>query len=121
MICDKPMRSQEFLQTTQNKETSEEKIAKALRKQLLLVAGLKQEEIDKIDFSSLSDDEIQGILRRKLMGETQTMDLHRQQLSVPKQRVVSVQETNNYLEKGWEYVAKLTDSMVVIKNNFENN
>jgi hypothetical protein len=114
-------RSQEFLQTSQSKETSEEKLAKALRKQLLLVAGFKQEEIDKIDLSALGDEEIQGILRRKLLGDTQAIDLQKQQPSSPKQRVVSVQETNSYLENGWEYVAKLTDNMVVIKNNFENN
>jgi hypothetical protein len=114
-------RSQEFLQTSQNKETSEEKLGRALRKQLLLVAGFKQDEVDKIDLSTLSDEEIQGILKRKLMGETPTMDLHKQQPSIPKQRVVSVQETNNYLEHGWEYVAKLTDNMVVIRNNFDNN
>jgi hypothetical protein len=35
--------------------------------------------------------------------------------------VVSVDEANDYLAKGWEYVAKLSDNKVVIKISSTNN
>lgn len=66
-------RSQEFLQTKANEETSEEKLRGSFRKQLLLVAGLGQEEVDKLDLSSMSDEELQSLVRQKLLG-AQTPD-----------------------------------------------
>jgi len=60
-------RSQEFLQTSRSAETSEEKISQAFRKQLLLVAGFKQDEVDRMDLASLGDEELQEIVRKKLL------------------------------------------------------
>jgi hypothetical protein len=102
-------RSQEYLQTTKSAETSEERLAQAFRKQLLLVAGFKQEEVDKMDLPSVSDDELQIIVRKKLLGGEMT--------NGNRQKVVSIDEANGYLAKGWEYVAKLNDNKVVIKMN----
>jgi len=102
-------RSQEFLQTKEKEETSEEKLRDSFRKQLLLVAGFNQEEVDKMDLPSMSDEELQSLVRKKLLG-TPTPDSS-------KQKVVSIDEANGYLEKGWEYVAKLSNNKVVIKMN----
>ena len=102
-------RSQEFLQTGEKAETSEEKLRDSFRKQLLLVAGFSQEEVDKMDLPSISDEELQAIVRKKLLG-TQTTNGN-------KQKVVSIDEADEYLAKGWEYVAKLNDNKVVIKMN----
>ena len=102
-------RSEEFLQTRINEETSEEKLAMALRKQWLMVAGFKQEEIDKMDLSVLNNEELQEMVRKRILGiKTE---------NGTKQKVVSVNEANDYLAKGWEYVAKLSDNKVVIKMN----
>jgi hypothetical protein len=102
-------RSEEFLQTRINQETSEEKLAMALRKQWLMVAGFKQEEIDKMDLTVLDNEELQEMVRKRLLGiKTE---------NGTKQKVVSVNEANDYLAKGWEYVAKLSDNKVVIKMN----
>jgi hypothetical protein len=114
-------RSQEFLQTTEKAKTSEEKVKETIKKQLLLLAGIGQQEVDKIDFSSVTDEELQGIVRRKLLGQTRPSDLSKQSVDCPKQKVVKVMETNIYLEKGWEYVAKISDDMIVIRNNFTDN
>jgi hypothetical protein len=102
-------RSQEYLQTTKAAETSEEKLAQAFRKQLLLVAGFTQDEVDKMDLQEISDQEIQEIVRKKLLGAQTTNNA--------KQKVVSVDDANGYLARGWEYVAKLNDNKVVIKMN----
>ena len=102
-------KSQDFLQTSKSRETSEEKLRSSVRKQLLLVAGLSQEDLDKMDVASMSDEELQSLIRKKLLG------LHAP--NGASQKVISVAEANNYLAKGWEYVAKISDNQVIIKLN----
>jgi hypothetical protein len=102
-------RSEEFLQTKVKEETSEEKLRGSFRKQLLLVAGFTQVELDKMDVPSMNDEELQNIVRKRLLGG--------QAANGASQKVVSVDEANDYLAKGWEYVAKLSNNKVVIKMN----
>jgi integrase len=97
-------RSQEYLQT-RIEETSEEKLRQAFIKQLLLIAGFKQKEIDAMDLFSMSDEELQEIVRKRLLGEE----------DCTKQKAVSVEELNKYLEKGWQYVATLPNNKVIIE------
>jgi len=101
-------RSGEFLETSERTQTSEEKLKESFRKQLLLVVGLSQEEIVKMDVSSMSDDEIQSAVRRKLLSGVENTN-------GSSQKVVSIDEANDYLANGWEYVAKLSGNKVVIK------
>jgi hypothetical protein len=104
-------RSEEFLQTRMKAETSEEKLVDSFRKQILLVAGFKENEIDRLDLSSLSDERLQKIIRRKLLSSQET--------NSAKQKVVSVNEANEYLSQGWEFVAKLSNNRIILKNNSE--
>jgi len=102
-------RSQQYLQTTRLQETSsEERLRQAFRKQLLLVAGFSQDEIEKMDITSISDEELQDIVRRRLLGE-KTNDCT--------QKAVSVDDVESYLEQGWEFVATLPKDKVIIKHN----
>jgi hypothetical protein len=100
-------RSQEYLQTTKTVENGEEKLAQAFRKQILIVAGFKQEEVGKTDLSQISDEELQDMVRKKLLGNSSA--------NGTKQRVVNTREVESYLAKGWEYVANLPNKKVVIK------
>ncbi len=100
-------RSEEFLQTKVKEETSEEKLRGSFRKQLLLVAGFTQMELDKMDVPSMSDEELQNIVRKRLLGG--------QVANGASQKVVSVGEANDYLVKGWEFVAKLSNNKVIVK------
>jgi integrase len=102
-------RSQEYLQTSKTVETSEEKLAQAFRKQLLLVAGFKQDEVEKMELSAINDGQLQDIVRKRLLG-TSTDDC-------PKQKAVNIDEVDGYLTQGWEYVATLPNKKVVIKLN----
>jgi hypothetical protein len=106
-------RSEEFLQTKMKEETSEEKLRGSFRKQLLLVAGFGQAELDKMDVASISDEELQSLVRKKLLGL--------QGSNGGSQKVISVAEANDYLAKGWEYVAKISDNQVIIKLNHGEN
>jgi hypothetical protein len=100
-------RSQEYLQTTKVEETSEEKLRQAFRKQLLLVAGFNQDEVEKMDLSSINDEELQEIVKKRLLG-IETSDC-------AKQKVVNTNDVENYLTQGWEYVANLHNKKVIIK------
>jgi len=99
-------RSQEYLQTTKP-EITEERLEESFRKQLLLVAGFKQQEVEELELHSLSDEEFQEIVRRRLLGG-ETEDCGRE-------KVVDLDEIENYLAQGWEYVATLPNERVVIK------
>ena len=101
-------RSQEYLQTTKFEETSEERLRQAFRKQLLLVAGFSQDEVEKMDISSMNDEELQTIIRKRLLGE-KTNDCT--------QKAISVDDVESYLEQGWEFVATLPNDKVIIKLN----
>jgi len=101
-------RSQEYLQTTKVSETSEEKLTQAFRKQLLLVAGFAQDEVDKMDLPSLGDEELQEIVRKRLL---------RTEIGDPtKEKAVSVNDVNRYLAQGWEYVASLPNKTIIIRS-----
>jgi hypothetical protein len=102
-------RSEEFLQTKMNEETSEEKLKGSFRRQLLSVAGFNQKDLDKMEVTSMSDEELQSLVRKRLLGL--------QGSNGGSQKVISVAEANNYLAKGWEYVAKISDNQVIIKLN----
>jgi len=100
-------RSQEYLQTTKREEGSEERLVQAFRKQLLLVAGFSQDEVGKMDISSMNDKELQDVVRKKLLS-TETNNN-------TKQKVVDIDEVERYLDQGWEYVANLSNKKILIK------
>jgi len=103
-------RSQEFLQTTEREETSEEKLRESFRKQLLLVAGFSQEEIGKMDLSSIGDEEFQEMVRQRLLGAMAN--------NGARQKAVPVGDVESYLAEGWEFVATLPNDKAIIKLPF---
>lgn len=102
-------RSQEYLQTTKTEELSEEKLGQIFKRQALLLVGFKPEEVEKMDLSSISFEEIHEIMRKRLLAMN-TNDC-------VKQKAVLINELNKYLEEGWEYVATLPNKRVIIKMN----
>ena len=99
-------RSQEYLQTRLEETNNEERLRQAFRKQLLLVAGFSQDEVEKTDLSSISDEELQTIIRKRLLGKTNDHIT---------QKAVSIDAVERYLEQGWEFVANLPNGKVIIK------
>jgi len=101
-------RSQKHLQTIRLEETdSEERLRQAFRKQLLLVAGFSQDEVEKTDISSMNDEELQKIIRKRLLGEKAN--------DSKAQKAVTINDVESYLEQGWEFVANLPNGKVIIK------
>lgn len=99
-----------LLQTIGGEATSEEKLKDTFRKQLLLVAGYKQDEVDEMDLSSITDEEFQNMARQRLLGLMTN--------NGSKQKLVKTGEVENYLTQGWEFVASLPNNKTIIKISF---
>lgn len=61
------------------------------------MADLSQEELEKMDVTSMSDEELKNMKNKRLFGVQAT--------NGSEQKVVSVGEANDYPAKGWKYVA----------------
>ena len=91
-------RCQPFL-STEKTGTTGENVKDELRRQLLLVAGFKDEGIGKIDLSKITDEEFQKMVREKLLGAMAN--------NGNRQKVVPSSEVRDLIHQGWEYVAQL--------------
>ena len=100
-------RSQGYLQTAAPEATSDERIREEFKKQLLLVAGFKPEEVGKMDVLGMGDDEFQAAIRQKLLSMMENNGV--------RQKIVPVEEIEKHIAKGWEFVAALPDRKAVIK------
>jgi len=104
-------RCQRFLQTIgAEEEESKEKIMRAFKEQFLLLAGLKKEEIQKINLDELSNEELQSIVRQRLLGEMA--------INGSRQKVVPLQEVKSWIRQGYEYVASLPSGEAIVKVPF---
>jgi len=99
-------RSQDFLQTKELVETSEEKIKETFRKQLLLVAGFSDDEIDSLDLL-VDDNTFKETVRRKLQGAMLNNGSN--------QKIINVNEVEQHLQSGWDYIATLPNEKIVVK------
>jgi hypothetical protein len=102
-------RGQEFLQTGKP-EVGEEKIREAFKKQLLAVAGFSEEEVAKHDLANISDEDLNDLVRKKLLG-VMTKNGSRQ-------KVIPTCQVEQCLAEGWEYVAALPNERAIVKVPF---
>jgi integrase len=88
-------------------EDRKEDVKLELKKQLLLVAGFKEGEIEKLDLSSTSDDDFQKLVREKLLGQLVN--------NGNRQRVVGLEEIPKVLKEGWEFISALGPDRAVVR------
>lgn len=100
-------RCEPLLQTTKAEVEDEERIKKAFREQLLMVAGFKKEEIEKMDFDNISDEELQQTIRQRLLGLMTN--------NGSRQKVIPVLQVKEFIGQGWEYVTQLPDGEAIVK------
>ncbi len=98
-----------FLETRVT-EPSESNAKLYLQQQLLLAVGYKQEEIDKMDLSSMSNEDFQKLLRDKVTRALAN--------NGSKQKVVKMDELAEYISKGYEFVAALPNGNAIVKLPF---
>ena len=84
----------------------EEDMATRIRKQLLLTV-LAPEEIEKLHVDEMTDEEVIGLLRQRLMEVTFNQGL--------KQKVVPASEVEGWLAKGWAWKGNLGDGRAVME------
>ena len=104
-------RSQEYLQTTKVESASEERIRDAFRRQLLLIAGFRQDEVDKMDLSSIDDEEFQKMVRNRLLGTVAN--------NGARQKIIRLDDLEGYIAQGWEFVAQLPNERAIVKLPFQ--
>ncbi|GAG53693.1 unnamed protein product, partial [marine sediment metagenome] len=100
-------RSQEYLQTAAPETPSGEKIMEGFKKQLLLVAGFKPDEVEKMDVLGMGDEEFQAKIRQKLLSTMEN--------NGARQKIVPIDEIEKHIAKGWEFVAALPNGKAIIK------
>jgi site-specific recombinase XerC len=110
-------RSLPFLETTK-REDRETELKSAFRKQMLLVAGLDEKEIAKMDLEGMSDADLQRIVRDRLIGSSVGSGNGNGNgtATASKQTVVPLTAVETYLERGWEWVTQLSDDRAVLRH-----
>jgi integrase len=98
-------RSLEYLETRRS-QTDEDRLREDFRRQLLLVAGFSGEEMEGLDLS-MGDEEFQETVRRKLLGSMVNNGNN--------QKVVQLENVEEFLSKGWNFVARLSEDKAIIK------
>ena len=97
-------KSQKYLQTIET-EKEEEEIKKMFKKQLLLVAGYKPDEINEEQLE-MGDEEFQELVRKRFVEQVENNT---------KQMVVKVDDVEEYLTNGWEFVGALPNNKAILK------
>lgn len=98
-------KAQQYLQTREVGKSRDD-MTRLVKKQLLLLAGVRSEEItDKL--FEMNDDEFNRILREKFTTEIANNGV--------KQKVVPLGDVESYLKTGWEYVSTLPGDRAVVK------
>jgi len=105
-------RSLSFLETTKPAD-HEAELKASFRKQMLLVAGLSEKEIGKMDLDAMADAELQRIVREKLVGAP--MPNGDGPANGGQQKVVPLSGVEAYIERGWQWVAELPDDRAVVR------
>jgi integrase len=107
-----------FLETTKPTDRDAE-LKSSFRRQMLLVAGLDEREIAKMDLEGMTDAELQRIVRDRLVGASATIgngNGNGPVIVAHKQTVVPLSAVDTYLERGWEWVTQVGDDRVVLKH-----
>lgn len=97
-------KSQSYLQT--DKAVGKEDIDRKIQRAVLMIAGFKEEEIEDMHPSNMTEDEFFELARKKITETT---------LNQNKQKVVPVDNVAVHIEQGWEFVGLLPNGKVVVK------
>ncbi|MDA2912519.1 site-specific integrase [Acidobacteriia bacterium AH_259_A11_L15] len=98
-------KAQRYLQTVES-GNGEEELTKAFKRQLLLVAGFKPDEI-KEEQLELNEEEFHKLVRERLFREVRNNQAG--------QQVIAVNELETRLLEGWEFVGLLPNDKAIVK------
>lgn len=98
-------KAQRYLQTVDTGESQEE-LTRALKRQLLLIAGFKAKEIGDEQLN-LDEEEFQQLVRERLFQEVKNRQAA--------QKVVDVDEVERCLTEGWQFVGLLPNKRAILR------
>ncbi len=98
-----------FLETRIS-DVSEDNAKLFLQQQLLSAVGYRQEEIDKIDLTNISNEDFQQLLRDKVAGAMTE--------NGARQKVIPVSEVEKYIGEGYDFEAVLPNGKAVMRLRF---
>jgi hypothetical protein len=96
--------------STKTESATEDQIKRAFKEQFLLMSGYSKDEIDDMDVNGLSNEELQNIVRQKLLGMMSN--------NGSRQKVIPMDEVRQYICQGYEYVASLPAGEAIVKVPF---
>ncbi len=99
-------RCERLLQTSRM-ESSQDKIKETFKEQLLLVAGFRQEEVEKMNVAEMTNEQLQDAVRQRLLGAMVN--------NGNKQKVVPIVEVRNLIPQGWEYMDQLLGGEAIVR------
>jgi hypothetical protein len=102
-------RSAQYLETT-GRRTGEEELKATFRRQLLIVAGLKPEEVEAMGVASMTDEEFREAVRKKFLGMMMN--------NGSRQRVVPINDIEKYIAEGWEFVSAIPNGKAIVRIPF---
>ncbi|MDV3277590.1 MAG: hypothetical protein LYZ69_03885 [Nitrososphaerales archaeon] len=96
--------------STRAESATEEQVKRAFKEQFLLMSGYSKEDMEKMDLDDLSNEELQNIVRQKLLGMMTN--------NGSRQKVIPLGEVKSYIGQGYEYVAPLPDGEAIVRVPF---
>jgi len=96
---------------TELPQLEESNINEIIKKQMLLIAGFKEEEIEKMNISEMSNEEITQKIREKLMGSIKENLVK----NAKGQFVINKDRVEDFISKGFEFVADLGNGKIIMK------
>ena len=102
-------RAQRYLES-EGLASDEVHVRYGMRKQLLLAAGFTEEETSRMEIDSMSNEELHDAIKKRLLGIMAN--------NGSQQKVVAVNEVENYISDGWEFVAALPNDKAIVKVPF---
>jgi len=114
-------KSQKYLQTIET-GLSEDDTRKLFKKEMLLVFGFQEDEIQN-ELLEMEDSEFQQIIRDKLIRNNNnrnniSVNNTNQPTRKPKQTLVEHHEIKGYLERGWIAVKELSNNSIIMEFNY---
>ena len=96
--------------STKAESATEGQIKRTFNEQFLMMSGYSREEIEKMNLDELSNEELQNIVRQKLLGVMSN--------NGSRQKVIPIQDVKSYIGQGYEYVAFLPEGEAIVKVPF---
>ena len=97
--------------TTEVPETSEDDMVLFVRKSMLSMAGFSQDEISKMDLSSMTNEEVNNKIRERMVGALNKSLVG----NASGQTVIRAEDIEGFISKGFEFVSNIGNGKAIMR------